>query len=131
MVGDAPVLGVATTASGPMLDMTERPLKHRNGALKAVEDYLVGAVMIAVLAPVMAGHMPYNDVADCFVRHRVKPGLTGWAQVNGSRGEIDSLEKAERRVALDLAYIDSWLLWLDFKIMLMTIHVIFSGRDAY
>jgi lipopolysaccharide/colanic/teichoic acid biosynthesis glycosyltransferase len=57
--------------------------------------------------------------------------MTGWAQVNGSRGEIDTLEKAERRVALDLAYIDTWSLWLDVKILFKTLAVIASGRDAY
>lgn len=79
----------------------------------------------------MAGPLPYNDVADYFVRHRVKPGITGWAQVNGSRGEIDTLEKARRRIELDLAYIDNWSLFLDLRILGLTIAVILSGRNAY
>jgi putative colanic acid biosynthesis UDP-glucose lipid carrier transferase len=57
--------------------------------------------------------------------------MTGWAQVNGLRGEIDSLEKARRRVALDLHYIDRWSLWLDLKILLKTIVVMFGRENAY
>jgi Undecaprenyl-phosphate glucose phosphotransferase len=54
-------------------------------------------------------------------RHKVKPGITGWAQVNGSRGETDTLEKMQRRVELDLYYIDNWSLLLDCKIVLLTV----------
>jgi exopolysaccharide biosynthesis polyprenyl glycosylphosphotransferase len=53
-------------------------------------------------------------------RHLVKPGITGWAQVNGSRGEVDTLEKARRRMALDLWYLDNWSLALDLRILLRT-----------
>ncbi|GAA0598874.1 hypothetical protein GCM10009416_41310 [Craurococcus roseus] len=53
-------------------------------------------------------------------RHLVKPGITGWAQVNGSRGEVDTIEKARRRVALDLWYLNNWSLMLDLHIMLRT-----------
>ncbi|MFC7738427.1 sugar transferase [Roseomonas sp. GCM10028921] len=54
------------------------------------------------------------------IRHRVKPGLTGWAQVNGSRGEVDTLAKAEHRVDLDLWYISNWSISLDVRIILAT-----------
>jgi Undecaprenyl-phosphate glucose phosphotransferase len=54
-------------------------------------------------------------------RHNVKPGITGWAQVNGYRGEADTLEKMQRRVEHDLYYIDNWSLVLDLKIMVMTL----------
>jgi exopolysaccharide biosynthesis polyprenyl glycosylphosphotransferase len=59
-------------------------------------------------------------VAEYPVRHRVKPGITGWAQVNGSRGEVDTMEKAVRRVELDLWYIANWTIWLDIQIILRT-----------
>lgn len=58
-------------------------------------------------------------------RHNVKPGLTGWAQVNGLRGETDTLEKMKRRVEYDLYYIDNWSLLFDLKIIMLTI---FSGK---
>lgn len=54
-------------------------------------------------------------------RHNVKPGITGWAQVNGYRGDTDTLEKMQRRVEHDLYYIDNWSLLLDLKIMVMTL----------
>ena len=64
----------------------------------------------------------YGDaVAQYFQRHRVKPGLTGWAQVNRLRGEVDTLAKAHARVVHDLYYIEHWSLWLDLKILLKTI----------
>jgi putative colanic acid biosynthesis UDP-glucose lipid carrier transferase len=64
-------------------------------------------------------------------RHRVKPGLTGWAQVNGCRGPTPTLASIERRVELDLWYIDNWSLVLDFKIMLRTAFEVVRGRNAY
>ena len=64
-------------------------------------------------------------------RHHVKSGITGWAQVNGSRGETETLEKMQKRVELDLWYIDNWSIWLDFSIIARTIFVVFSGRSAY
>jgi len=54
-------------------------------------------------------------------RHNVKPGITGWAQVNGYRGETDTLEKMQRRVDYDLYYIDNWSFLFDLKIILMTL----------
>ena len=54
-------------------------------------------------------------------RHRVKPGMTGWAQVNGYRGNTDTLEQMQKRVEFDLYYIDNWSLGLDLKILAMTL----------
>jgi len=64
-------------------------------------------------------------------RHRVRPGLTGLAQVNGLRGEIRTVERAKRRVELDKEYIDRWSLWLDMRILLATVRAIFMDSDAY
>jgi putative colanic acid biosynthesis UDP-glucose lipid carrier transferase len=63
-------------------------------------------------------------------RYRVKPGLTGWAQANGLRGETDTIEKMRQRVDYDLHYIENWSLMLDFRIIMMTIGVIFGSRNA-
>ena len=65
------------------------------------------------------------------LRHKVKPGITGWAQVNGWRGETDTLEKMQKRVDCDLQYIQEWSLWLDLKIVWMTIRGGFKGKNAY
>lgn len=65
------------------------------------------------------------------LRHKVKPGITGLAQVNGWRGETDSLDKMQKRVEYDLAYIHNWSLWLDLKILLLTAFRAFNDRNAY
>jgi Undecaprenyl-phosphate glucose phosphotransferase len=64
-------------------------------------------------------------------RHNVKPGLTGWAQVNGYRGETDALEKMQRRLAHDLYYIDNWSFLFDMKIILMTLFSKKTYTNAY
>lgn len=65
------------------------------------------------------------------MRHKVKPGITGWAQVNGFRGETETLEKMQKRVEYDLYYIRNWSLWLDIKIIVLTMLRGFSGEDVY
>jgi putative colanic acid biosysnthesis UDP-glucose lipid carrier transferase len=65
------------------------------------------------------------------VRHKVKPGITGWAQVNGYRGETDSLEKMEARIRCDLDYLRNWSLRLDLYIIFKTIRLVFKDAAAY
>ncbi len=65
------------------------------------------------------------------LRHKVKPGITGWAQVNGWRGETDTLGKMEKRIEHDLAYIRRWDLWLDLKIIFLTVFGQKTWRNAY
>lgn len=65
------------------------------------------------------------------LRHKVKPGITGWAQVNGFRGETDTLEKMEKRVEYDLYYIENMSLWLDLQIIVMTVFKGFIHKNAY
>lgn len=64
-------------------------------------------------------------------RRQVKPGLTGWAQVQGWRGPADSLQKMEMRLRHDLHYIQNWSLWLDLRIILMTPVAIIQGRNVF
>jgi len=74
----------------------------------------------------------YMEQIDGYLgRHRVKPGLTGWAQVNGLRGETDTVDKMRRRVEYDLHYIDNWSLALDLRIILMTIGEVIASKSAY
>ena len=74
----------------------------------------------------------YDDVVDgYFARHRVKPGITGWAQVNGWRGETDVVEKIEQRVAHDLYYIENWSALFDLRILIMTPLALFTTKNAY
>ena len=72
-----------------------------------------------------------SQIKSYMVRHKVKPGITGWAQVNGLRGETDSLQKMEARVRHDLDYLRHWSLGLDFYIILRTVRLVFSDRSAY
>ena len=65
------------------------------------------------------------------VRHKVKPGITGWAQVNGQRGETDTIEKMQARVEYDLEYLRNWSLGLDLQIIVRTIRLVFFDRHAY
>ncbi|WP_238121718.1 MULTISPECIES: exopolysaccharide biosynthesis polyprenyl glycosylphosphotransferase [unclassified Xanthobacter] len=73
----------------------------------------------------------YEAIQQYVSRYRVKPGITGWAQINGSRGPIQSVEKAERRLALDLYYIENWSIWLDLRIMLLTITKGMAGPGVF
>jgi undecaprenyl-phosphate galactose phosphotransferase/putative colanic acid biosynthesis UDP-glucose lipid carrier transferase len=70
-------------------------------------------------------------IAKYAFRHHVKPGITGWAQVNGLRGATSKLEFMERRVEFDLWYIDNWSLWLDLRILLKTCLEVPRGDNAY
>ncbi|MFC5520219.1 undecaprenyl-phosphate glucose phosphotransferase [Polaromonas jejuensis] len=65
------------------------------------------------------------------LRHKVKPGITGWAQINGFRGETDTLDKMQKRVEYDLHYIENLSLWLDLKIILATVFKGFVHKNAY
>ena len=65
------------------------------------------------------------------LRHKVRPGMTGWAQVNGWRGETEELEKMKKRVEHDLDYICNWSLWLDLKIIFLTAFCVLWDEQAY
>jgi exopolysaccharide biosynthesis polyprenyl glycosylphosphotransferase len=74
----------------------------------------------------------YDEAVDgYFARHRVKPGITGWAQVNGWRGETDTHEKIQRRVEHDLYYIENWSVVFDFYILAKTPFALATDENAY
>lgn len=73
----------------------------------------------------------YDTIRTYMHRYRMKPGITGWAQINGMRGSIHSLEKAERVLQLDLYYVEHWSVWLDIKIMFLTLFRGMTGKEAY
>jgi exopolysaccharide biosynthesis polyprenyl glycosylphosphotransferase len=66
-----------------------------------------------------------------FIRHRVRPGITGWAQVNGYRGETKTLEDIEARVKHDIYYVDNWSPMFDLSILFRTLLICLTGRNAY
>lgn len=74
----------------------------------------------------------FKDQVDGYMqRHKVKPGITGWAQVNGYRGETDTLEKMEKRIEYDLYYIENWSVFFDLRIIFLTIYKGFINKNAY
>ncbi|MEM5456100.1 MULTISPECIES: undecaprenyl-phosphate glucose phosphotransferase [Paraburkholderia] len=74
----------------------------------------------------------YKDLVKGYMhRYRIKPGITGWAQINGYRGETDRIEKMMGRVKLDLYYMQHWTFWLDIKIVVLTLWKGFVGSNAY
>ncbi len=91
---------------------------------------LVGPRPHAVLAK--ADNRLYNEVVDgYFARHKVKPGITGWAQINGWRGETDTEEKIYQRVEHDLYYIEKWSVFFDLYILAMTPFSLLNTKNAY
>lgn len=79
-----------------------------------------------------ADNRQYEEVVDgYFARHRVRPGITGWAQVNGWRGETDTQEKIQRRVECDLYYIENWSIIFDIYILAITPIALTKSENAY
>jgi putative colanic acid biosynthesis UDP-glucose lipid carrier transferase len=72
-----------------------------------------------------------GQIRGYMLRHKVKPGITGLAQINGCRGETDTVDKMHQRVTYDLAYLRGWSLWLDVKIICLTVFKGFSNPNAY
>jgi len=83
------------------------------------------------LGTMATGQLLHEAMSDYSSRHRVKPGITGWAQVCGCRGELDSYNKLRRRVAYDCFYIENWSLGFDLWIILRTAAALFFDNNAY
>lgn len=84
------------------------------------------------LAAVSSRQEAFEAIVENYAaRHKVRPGITGWAQVHGWRGEIDDPEALRRRVEHDLYYIENWSIWLDLKVLLITPFKLLDTRNAY
>lgn len=96
-------------------------------------NVLQGRMSVVGPRPHAVAHNEFyrGQVKGYMLRHKVKPGITGLAQINGYRGETDTLEKMEGRIQYDLNYIRNWSLWLDIKIVLLTVLKGFIGSKAY
>jgi Undecaprenyl-phosphate glucose phosphotransferase len=108
----------------PRVTRLGRILRRTNiDELPQLFNVLVGDMSIVGPRPHATAHNNFfAELISSFTRrHNVKPGITGWAQANGYRGDTDTLEKMQRRVECDLYYIDNWSLFLDLKIILMTL----------
>jgi Undecaprenyl-phosphate glucose phosphotransferase len=108
----------------PRVTRLGRILRRTNiDELPQLFNVLVGDMSIVGPRPHATAHNNlFVEVISSFTRrHNVRPGITGWAQANGYRGDTDTLEKMQRRVEHDLYYIDNWSLFLDLKIIVMTL----------
>lgn len=96
-------------------------------------NVLTGGMSIVGPRPHAVAHNEqYRQLIEGYMlRHKVKPGITGWAQINGWRGETDTLEKMEKRVEFDLEYIREWSIWFDIKIVFLTVFKGFVNKAAY
>lgn len=96
-------------------------------------NVLQGTMSIVGPRPHAVAHNEYYRrlIPHYMLRHKVRPGITGWAQVNGWRGETQTLDKMEKRVQYDLDYLRNWSLWFDLKIIGLTILTLFTSREAY
>ncbi len=96
-------------------------------------NVLLGGMSIVGPRPHAVAHNEQyrNLIEGYMLRHKVKPGITGWAQINGWRGETDTLDKMEKRVEFDLEYIRNWSIYFDLKIIFLTIFKGFINKAAY
>ena len=136
-------IGIKLTSRGPVIQATKNdPRVTKFGSflrrtsldeLPQFINVLQGSMSIVGPRPHAVTHNEQyrKQVENYMIRHKVKPGITGLAQINGFRGEIDALYKMEKRVQYDIEYIQNWSLWLDLKIIIKTIFKGFVGKNAY
>jgi Undecaprenyl-phosphate glucose phosphotransferase len=130
---DGPVIRQATR-NDPRITRLGRWLRRTSiDELPQLFNVITGDMSLVGPRPHAVAHdNEYEKVVDKYAhRHRLKPGITGWAQVNGLRGETKSVEMMARRVESDLWYINNWSLWLDIKILFRTLIVLGFQSTAY
>ncbi|WP_051987552.1 exopolysaccharide biosynthesis polyprenyl glycosylphosphotransferase [Bosea sp. UNC402CLCol] len=118
----------------PRVTRVGRVLRRTNiDELPQLMNVLRGEMSLVGPRPhaVAHNHMFADQIRRMFRRHNVKPGITGWAQVNGLRGETDTFEKMQKRIEHDLYYVDNWSFFFDLKIMIMTVISKRAHIDAY
>jgi Undecaprenyl-phosphate glucose phosphotransferase len=130
---DGPVIAQATR-DDPRLTRIGRFLRRWNiDEIPQLFNVLTGDMSLVGPRPHALSHdHEYQQRISLYARrHNVKPGITGWAQIHGCRGEIDTDEKMRRRLEHDLFYIDNWSLWLDLQIIVRTVLSPAGYRNAY
>jgi Undecaprenyl-phosphate glucose phosphotransferase len=128
---------VLTTREDPRVTRVGRFLRRTSlDELPQLINVLMGEMSIVgprphALKAKAAGHL-YSEIVPRYAsRHRVKPGITGWAQICGWRGETDTVDKIQKRVEHDLLYIENWSLWFDLVILVRTALGLFKDPNAY
>ena len=101
--------------------------------LPQIFNVISGQMSLVGPRPHANAHNEYyrKQIEGYMLRHKVKPGMTGLAQVNGCRGETETLDKMEARIEYDHKYIRDWSIWLDLRIIFKTLFVVFSRQNAY
>lgn len=101
--------------------------------LPQIFNVLNGTMSLVGPRPLAADHNEdfAKIIRGYFARHNMKPGITGLAQVNGLRGETDTIEKIQKRVESDIYYTDNWSLWLDLRILFKTAYIVWFCENAY
>jgi lipopolysaccharide/colanic/teichoic acid biosynthesis glycosyltransferase len=130
---DGPDVNQATR-SDPRVTRVGRWLRRTSiDELPQLLNVLTGSMSLVGPRPHALAHDDHFSqiLSNYAFRHHVKPGLTGWAQVNGHRGSIPGEAEIRNRVECDLWYIDNWSLRLDFWIIVRTVLVVMRGRNAY
>ncbi len=135
---------MAVTQDGPVVPQARRndPRVTRLGKwlrrssldeLPQLLNVLAGEMSLVGPRPHALAHNVYfSGLLETYAnRHRMKPGITGWAQIHGFRGETDTPDKMRKRVEHDLYYIENWSLWLDLKILLLTPFLGLFGKNAF
>ena len=120
---DGPIIRQATK-DDPRVTWLGRLLRRTNlDELPQLFNVIAGQMSLVGPRPHAAAHNSEYErlIADYAYRYHVKPGITGWAQINGFRGETRTLDLMEKRVELDRWYIENWSYWLDLKIILRTL----------
>jgi Undecaprenyl-phosphate glucose phosphotransferase len=126
-----------TTKDDPRVTPVGRVLRRFSiDELPQLLNVLQGSMSLVGPRPhgteMMVGDRFYHEAVRGYAgRHRVKPGITGYAQVKGLRGEVRTIERAKRRVELDKHYVDNWSFWLDIWILFATVRAVLFDRDAY
>ena len=141
-------IAVKLSSAGPILFKQRRYGLHGDARTTALGRFLRRTSLdeLPQLFNVLAGTMSFvgprphavahNElyrklISGYMIRHKVRPGMTGWAQVHGLRGETATVEQMRLRVEYDLDYLRHWSLWLDLKILLKTALIVIHGRNAH
>ncbi|UPJ46100.1 undecaprenyl-phosphate glucose phosphotransferase [Bradyrhizobium sp. 40] len=131
--GDGPTV-VQATKNDPRVTLLGKWLRKTSiDELPQLFNVLSGDMSLVGPRPHAAAHnSKYEQMIGHYAfRHHVKPGITGWAQVNGLRGETKDIRLMEKRVEFDLCYVNDWTIWLDLKVIALTVLTVFRQPQAY
>jgi putative colanic acid biosysnthesis UDP-glucose lipid carrier transferase len=135
MVGNVETQAVAQATRGDARVTVVGRLLRRNSLDELPQLFNVMQGTMSIVGPrphAVAHNEQYRRlIGGYMMRHKVRPGITGWAQVNGWRGETDTVDKMRSRVEHDLEYLRTWSVWLDLKIILRTFRTVLTARNAY